>query len=152
MLDGLENWTISLSFPISINFQKSRTIQTFLASSHGTWTGSMCSDVNYARTLTFCSAAYLRQTVLLSSYETPEIRSLFNQSLKNLEGRVHTIRRWAPVQVPEGLDQVCRSPPVWAINNLMSMYRTSLSSTVRAPRTSRINGFRTSRASFFHLC
>lgn len=50
-------------------------------------------------------AAYLRQTVLLSSYETPEIRSLFNQSLKNLEGRVRTIRRWAPVQVPEGLDQ-----------------------------------------------
>ncbi|KAF8499653.1 digestive organ expansion factor [Russula emetica] len=50
-------------------------------------------------------AAYLRQTVLLSSYETPEIRSLFNQSLKNLEGRVRTIRRWAPVQVPEGLNQ-----------------------------------------------
>ncbi|KAI0272246.1 digestive organ expansion factor [Russula aff. rugulosa BPL654] len=50
-------------------------------------------------------AVYLRQTVLLSSYETPEIRSLFNQSLKNLEGRVRTIRRWAPVQVPEGLDQ-----------------------------------------------
>lgn len=50
-------------------------------------------------------AGYLRQTILLSSYETPEIRSLFNQSLKNLEGRVRTIRRWAPVQVPEGLDQ-----------------------------------------------
>ena len=69
----------------------------------------MCFSVGYARMLTFCSAAYLRQTVLLSSYETPEIRSLFNQSLKNLEGRVRTIRRWAPVQVPEGLDQVCRS-------------------------------------------
>lgn len=56
--------------------------------------------------LTLCSSAYLRQTVLLSAYEAPEIRSLFNQSLKNLEGRVRTFRRWAPVQVPEGLDQV----------------------------------------------
>ncbi|KAI9507465.1 digestive organ expansion factor [Russula earlei] len=50
-------------------------------------------------------AAYLRQTVLLSAYETPEIRSLFNQSLKNVEGKVRTFRHWAPVQVPEGLDQ-----------------------------------------------
>ncbi|KAI0302707.1 digestive organ expansion factor [Russula brevipes] len=50
-------------------------------------------------------AAYLRQTVLLSAYETADIRSLYNQSLKNLEGRVRTFRRWAPVQVPEGLDQ-----------------------------------------------
>ena len=58
------------------------------------------------RKLILCSAAYLRQTVLLSAYETPEIRSIYNQSLKNLEGRVRTFRRWAPVQVPEGLDQV----------------------------------------------
>lgn len=87
-------------------------IQTFLASSLGTWTGSTCFGVSYTWTLTFCSAAYLRQTVLLSSYETPDIRTLFNQSLKNLEGRVRTIRRWAPVQVPEGLDQVCRSLPM----------------------------------------
>ena len=108
----MKNWTVSLSFPISTNFQKSRTIQTFLASSPGIWTGSTCFGIGYTRTLTFCSATYLRQTVLLSSYETPEIRSLFNHSLKNLEGRVRTIRRWAPVQVPEGLDQVCRSLPV----------------------------------------
>jgi len=107
MSHGLENWAISLSFPISTNFPKSRTIQTFLASSPGTWTGSKYFGVGYARTLTLCSAAYLRQTVLLSSYETPEIRNLFNQSLKNLEGRVRTIRRCAPVQVPEGLNQVC---------------------------------------------
>lgn len=59
-----------------------------------------------SRRLMLRSAAYLRQTVLLSAYEAPEIRSLFNQSLKNLEGRVRTFRRWAPVQVPEGLDQV----------------------------------------------
>jgi U3 small nucleolar RNA-associated protein 25 len=56
--------------------------------------------------LMLCSAAYLRQTVLLSAYETPEIRSTYNQSLKNLEGRVRTFRRWSPMQVPERLDQV----------------------------------------------
>ncbi|KAI9455464.1 digestive organ expansion factor [Lactarius psammicola] len=50
-------------------------------------------------------AAYLRQTVMLSAHETPEIRSLYNQSLKNLEGKVRAFRRWAPVQVPDGLDQ-----------------------------------------------
>jgi hypothetical protein len=64
------------------------------------------SVLDRLRKLTLCSSAYLRQTVLLSAYEAPEIRSLFNQSLKNLGGRVRTFRRWAPVQVPEGLDQV----------------------------------------------
>jgi hypothetical protein len=62
--------------------------------------------------LILCSAAYLRQTVLLSAHETPEIRSIYDQSLKNLEGKVRTSRRWASVQIPEGLDQVNRSLPV----------------------------------------
>ena len=52
------------------------------------------------------SAAYLRQTILLSAYETPETRSLFNSSLKNVAGKIRTERRWAPVEVPEGIDQV----------------------------------------------
>ncbi|KAI9442587.1 digestive organ expansion factor [Lactarius indigo] len=43
-------------------------------------------------------AIYIRQTIMLSAYETPEIRSLYNQSLKNLAGKVRTFRRWAPVQ------------------------------------------------------
>ncbi|KAH8979213.1 digestive organ expansion factor [Lactarius akahatsu] len=43
-------------------------------------------------------AAYIRQTVMLSAYETPEIRSLYNQSLKNPAGKVRAFRRWAPVQ------------------------------------------------------
>ena len=51
------------------------------------------------------SAAYLRQTVLLSAYETPETRALFNKSLKNVAGRIHTERRWPPIEVPEGIDQ-----------------------------------------------
>ncbi|KAH8977772.1 digestive organ expansion factor [Lactarius hatsudake] len=50
-------------------------------------------------------AVYIRQTIMLSAYETPEIRSLYNQSLKNLAGKVRAFRRWAPVQVPDGLDQ-----------------------------------------------
>lgn len=77
--------------------------------------GSMCSGIIASWKLILCSAAYLRQTVLLSAYETAEIRSLYNQSLKNLEGRVRTFRRWAPVQVPEGLDQVHGSIAAWAV-------------------------------------
>ncbi|RPD57540.1 digestive organ expansion factor [Lentinus tigrinus ALCF2SS1-7] len=50
-------------------------------------------------------AAYLRQTILLSAYETPETRALFNQSLKNVSGRIRTERRWKPTEVPEGIDQ-----------------------------------------------
>ncbi|KAL1942815.1 hypothetical protein VTO73DRAFT_5055 [Trametes versicolor] len=50
-------------------------------------------------------SAYLRQTVLLSAYETPETRALFNQSLKNVAGRIRTERRWSPIEVPEGIDQ-----------------------------------------------
>ncbi|TFY76357.1 hypothetical protein EWM64_g7652 [Hericium alpestre] len=51
------------------------------------------------------NAAYLRQTVLLSAYETPETRSLYNVQLKNVAGKLRTIRQCAPVQVPEGIDQ-----------------------------------------------
>ncbi|KAH9979023.1 hypothetical protein BGW80DRAFT_1435317 [Lactifluus volemus] len=46
-------------------------------------------------------AAFVRQTILLSAYETPEIRGLYNESLRNLAGKVRTLRRWAPVQVPK---------------------------------------------------
>ncbi|KAI0675384.1 digestive organ expansion factor [Trametes maxima] len=50
-------------------------------------------------------SSYLRQTILLSAYETPETRALYNHSLKNVAGRVRTERRWSPVDVPEGIDQ-----------------------------------------------
>ncbi|KZT63869.1 digestive organ expansion factor [Daedalea quercina L-15889] len=50
-------------------------------------------------------AAYLRQSILLTAYETPETRALFNGSLKNVAGKVRTERRWPPVEVPEGIDQ-----------------------------------------------
>ena len=56
---------------------------------------------------------------MLSAYETPEIRSLYNQSLKNLAGKVRVFRRWAPVQVPDGLDQAsaCITPPHFDCEN-----------------------------------
>ncbi|KAA1471791.1 digestive organ expansion factor [Dentipellis sp. KUC8613] len=51
------------------------------------------------------NAPYLRQSILFSAYETPEMRSLYNQTLKNVAGKVRTIRTWGPVQVPAGLEQ-----------------------------------------------
>jgi U3 small nucleolar RNA-associated protein 25 len=51
------------------------------------------------------SAAYLRQSVLLSAYETPEIRSIYNKSLKNVAGKLRTEHTWRPLQVPDGIDQ-----------------------------------------------
>ena len=51
------------------------------------------------------SAAYLRQSIFLTAYETPETRSLFN-TLKNVEGKIRTERRWLPVSVPQGIEQV----------------------------------------------
>ncbi|KAH9935741.1 digestive organ expansion factor [Fomitopsis serialis] len=50
-------------------------------------------------------AAYFRQSILLTAYETPETRALFNGSLKNVAGKVRTERRWPPIEVPEGIDQ-----------------------------------------------
>ncbi|KAJ7071995.1 digestive organ expansion factor [Mycena amicta] len=50
-------------------------------------------------------AEYLRQSVLLSTLETPETRQLFNTNLKNVAGKLRLERRWSPVQVPEGIEQ-----------------------------------------------
>ncbi|KAJ6498953.1 digestive organ expansion factor [Mycena sanguinolenta] len=50
-------------------------------------------------------AEYLRQSILISALETPETRSLFNSSLKNVAGKLRVEKRWSPVQVPEGIDQ-----------------------------------------------
>ncbi|KAF8624645.1 hypothetical protein AX15_005796 [Amanita polypyramis BW_CC] len=48
---------------------------------------------------------YLRQSILISAYETPEIRSLYNTFLKNVAGRIKTEKRWPPIEVPEGINQ-----------------------------------------------
>ncbi|KAJ7217703.1 digestive organ expansion factor [Mycena pura] len=50
-------------------------------------------------------AEYLRQSILLSTLETPDMRSLFNANLKNVAGKLRFECRWAPVQVPEGIEQ-----------------------------------------------
>jgi U3 small nucleolar RNA-associated protein 25 len=48
----------------------------------------------------------------LSSYETPETRSLFNNQLKNIAGKIRTDKRYQPVQVPEGIIQVRAVSPL----------------------------------------
>ncbi|KAG5639037.1 hypothetical protein H0H81_007650 [Sphagnurus paluster] len=58
---------------------------------------------------TECSAAYLRQSIVLAAYETPEGRSLFNSSLQNVAGKIRTQRFWSPIEVPQGIEQVGRS-------------------------------------------
>ncbi|KAF8510559.1 digestive organ expansion factor [Hysterangium stoloniferum] len=50
-------------------------------------------------------SGYLRQSILFSPYETPEIRAVFNRNLKNVAGKVKTERRWKAVDVPEGVEQ-----------------------------------------------
>lgn len=57
------------------------------------------------------SSRYLRQTVLLSSFETPQVRALFNSNelLKNVAGRVRQTRQYGPISIPEGLALVSRA-------------------------------------------
>ncbi|KAH9942377.1 digestive organ expansion factor [Epithele typhae] len=50
-------------------------------------------------------STYLRQSIVLSAYDTPEVRALYNQVLKNVAGKVRGERKWPPIQVPEGIDQ-----------------------------------------------
>jgi U3 small nucleolar RNA-associated protein 25 len=68
---------------------------------------SITSWASAIGTVTSFSASRLRQSILLSSYETPETRSLFNKELKNVAGRIRTEALWSPVEVPEGIQQVC---------------------------------------------
>ncbi|KAF8196605.1 digestive organ expansion factor [Pholiota molesta] len=50
-------------------------------------------------------AAFLRQSILLSAYETAETRALYNNSLKNVAGKIRTEKTWQPIEVPAGIDQ-----------------------------------------------
>ncbi|KZV95033.1 DUF1253-domain-containing protein [Exidia glandulosa HHB12029] len=50
-------------------------------------------------------AKYLRQTILMTAYETPETRALFNHELRNVAGKIRTEHAWQPVSVPEGISQ-----------------------------------------------
>ncbi|KAF9073662.1 digestive organ expansion factor [Rhodocollybia butyracea] len=65
-------------------------------------------DTDFSRTKPWYldgHSEYLRQSILLSAYETPEIRQLYNVRLKNVAGKMRTDKRWPPIEVPEGVDQ-----------------------------------------------
>ncbi|KAG2051932.1 digestive organ expansion factor [Suillus hirtellus] len=51
-------------------------------------------------------SAYLRQSILLSPFEMPELRALFNTTLKNAAGKVRIEKVWPAIQVPESIDQM----------------------------------------------
>ncbi|KZT61808.1 DUF1253-domain-containing protein [Calocera cornea HHB12733] len=62
-------------------------------------------------------AAKLRQTLMFSPYETPEIRALYNKSLTNVAGKLKTEQRFAGIlsHIPKGIQQTftkfsCSSP------------------------------------------
>jgi len=50
-------------------------------------------------------AKYLRQSIMLSPYESPEMRSLFS-SYTNVAGKIRTRHLWPPLAVPEGIKQI----------------------------------------------
>lgn len=64
------------------------------------------SSTHSVLTAVVASAAYLRQSIALTAYETPETRSLYN-SFVNVAGKIRTEKAYAPIPVPEGVDQVC---------------------------------------------
>ncbi|EGN99752.1 hypothetical protein SERLA73DRAFT_167642 [Serpula lacrymans var. lacrymans S7.3] len=64
-------------------------------------------------------SAYLRQSIMLSAFETPELRGIFNSDLKNISGKVRIEKVWTAVQVPASIDQLftsfdCPNPKVEA--------------------------------------
>ncbi|KAJ3726901.1 digestive organ expansion factor [Lentinula raphanica] len=65
-------------------------------------------DTDFSRTKPWYldgHSEYLRQSIFLSAYETPETRQLYNARLKNVAGKIRTEKRWSPIEVPEGVDQ-----------------------------------------------
>ncbi|KAF5357301.1 hypothetical protein D9758_005878 [Tetrapyrgos nigripes] len=65
-------------------------------------------DTDFSRTKPWYldgHAQYLRQSILLSAYETPETRALYNAELKNVAGKSRLDRVWSPIEVPEGIEQ-----------------------------------------------
>uniref|UniRef100_A0A0W0EWX1 U3 small nucleolar RNA-associated protein 25 n=1 Tax=Moniliophthora roreri TaxID=221103 RepID=A0A0W0EWX1_MONRR len=85
---------------------KTPTTPTFLESNHGTLTDSTYILFHYREGAKILDRMeYLRQSILLSAYETPETRALFNNNLKNVAGRIRLEKRWLPIEVPEGVEQ-----------------------------------------------
>lgn len=85
------------------------------------------------------SGAFLRQTVLFTAHETPEMRALFNKTLKNVAGKIRSEHSWPPLQVPEGIEPVgvlarTRTTP------LTMIVRPSFTSIAQIPKTNSTNG------------
>lgn len=64
-------------------------------------------------------SALLRQSILLSAYETPEMRALYSKTLVNVGGKVkaETFHEGVLTNVPSGIKQVFtrfETPDVWA--------------------------------------
>ncbi|TFK67370.1 digestive organ expansion factor [Pluteus cervinus] len=51
------------------------------------------------------NANLLRQSILLSPYETSETRALYNTEFKNVAGKIRQEKIWSPIRVPEGIEQ-----------------------------------------------
>ncbi|TRM60425.1 digestive organ expansion factor [Schizophyllum amplum] len=66
-------------------------------------------DADFSRIRSWCldgQAGFLRQSLLFTAYETPELRSLYNSQLKNVEGKCRLAigPRESGVSVPEGVN------------------------------------------------
>lgn len=60
-------------------------------------------------------SAYLRQSILLSPFETPEIRALYRRKLTNTAGKIRVEKVWPALHVPGSLEPLfasfdCLSP------------------------------------------
>lgn len=97
----------SLSFRIWTTCRKTRMMRTSRVLSRGTWMASgFPLDYVFASYLDSASSAYLRQSILLSTFEMPETRALFNNTLRNAAGKVRVEKAWPATQVPDSIDQV----------------------------------------------
>ncbi|KAI6046112.1 DUF1253-domain-containing protein [Pisolithus marmoratus] len=54
-------------------------------------------------------SAYLRQSILLSPFETPETRTLYHHKLKNIAGKIRVEKVWPVLQVPGSIDPLFTS-------------------------------------------
>lgn len=71
------------------------------------WT--VCAPLDHLYLMTTpLSSIYLRQSIFLSPFDTPDIRSLYNSTLKNVAGKVRVEKSWPALQVPASIDQVRR--------------------------------------------
>jgi len=84
------------------------------------WPVSFFLAMSFAWCLVSTSSSYLRQSILLSPFEMPETRALFNNTLKNTAGKVRVEKTWPVIRVPESIDQVSTFFIDWRAAYLLS--------------------------------